>query len=278
MYYTYSERGPGRVIENLKMGLAENDCKVLLNPTIPKGYISLLQDHPIWRDLAKKDALCGPNLFILPADNKEFCSKFDHFVCPSKWVHDKYRMFEILSHATLDVWSVGIDTERWKNKNAHFEDKKNVILYVKNRDQAEISRILNVLIKSNVRVVVMNYGSYEESQLMTACSKADACIVLTDTESQGIAYMQILSCDIPCYVVDTKRWNNGSITCIASSVPYFDETCGMKVDLFETNSFYQFLTNLKNYRPRDYILKNHTLKKSARRYLEILNLNNCKIW
>jgi len=61
----------------------------------------------------------------------------------------------------------------------------------------------------------------------------------------------------------------------ATSVPYFDERCGMKFrDLAEfKKQLPAFLTALRDGRfsPRDYILENLTVEKCAQHFLDIVN-------
>lgn len=279
LYYTYSERGPGRVIENLKTGLNFLGYNVIDNPDKPVGFLALLQDHPVW-EKSNNNFLCGPNIFAIPTDNKKLCEKFQHFVCPSLWVQEKYRQFDCLNHATIDIWPVGIDTDMWSKKKQQTSNTKNVILYTKHKSDIEVDNLIHRLSKMNVNVRHIKYGSYTEEHLKSLCSEADACVLLTGTESQGIAYMQILSCGIPCYVIDTDTWvdSRRNLTFSATSVPYFDESCGVKVRSLEESTLTQFLEKISEYDPRDYIVKNHDLKTSAASYISIMQKYNCRVW
>ena len=55
--------------------------------------------------------------------------------------------------------------------------------------------------------VVLNYGSYTELDLLSAGEQSLFAILNTSTESQGIAYQEILSMGVPCYVIDKKIWD-----------------------------------------------------------------------
>lgn len=272
VYYDYNINGPGRVVHNLSQGLKTIGYNVLHNPPIPQGYIGLLQPHRIWQKLdGNENVVCGPNLFVLPSENASLCKKFKMFVCPSNWVYDKYRQFSELDHAELHVWSVGIDTENWCSKRFPGSIKKNVILYVKNREDLKY-QVKYQLSKFDINLIVIEYGNYSEDQLRNLCSQSDACVLLTGTESQGIAYMQILSCGIPCYVIDKNMWNyDGRFHEVtATSVPYFNESCGVKVSEFEDHSFNKFLVELDRFDSRSFILNDHTLVASAKKYVRIL--------
>ena len=278
LYYTYSERGPGRLIENLKTGLNFLGYNVIDNPNKPVGFLALLQDHPIW-EKTNNNFLCGPNIFVVPTDNKKLCEKFQHFVCPSSWVQEKYRQFDCLNHATIDIWSVGIDTDAWSKKRQQISTTKNVILYTKYKSDVEVDNLIHRLLKMNIDVRHIKYGSYTEEHLQSLCSQADACVLFTGTESQGIAYMQILSCGIPCYVIDQKIWHDDirKVSFPGTSVPYFDDSCGVKYENFDNETFNDFLSRTGYFDPRSFIIKDHTLEESAKRYVQILQKNNCNV-
>ena len=70
--------------------------------------------------------------------------------------------------------------------------------------------------------------------------------------------------DTPCYVINKNVWNAHEST----STPYFNEACGMIVDSFDMASFSIFFN--KTYKPREFILNEHTLEISAKKYVKIL--------
>jgi len=93
---------------------------------------------------------------------------------------------------------------------------------------------------------------------------------LTKTESQGFAYQEILSMDKPCFVIDKNIWDyyGEKFAVSASSVPYFDTTCGVvSTDIIKFESFY---SKLNEYTPRKYVLNNLTLVKQAEEYIKYL--------
>lgn len=286
LYFTYNKNGPARVIDNLCKGLARNNYTVHLNPQTPSGWVGLLQDHPvrISSRMSKNDALLGPNLFVLPDEStvsRQLCDNFSHFLCPSDWVSKKYRSFSVLDHASIDIWPVGIDTEVWcSSSSARTREEKHVLLYTKGKSSLDAQNAYDTIVKTGCRVTHIDYGSYSESDFHSLCHSVDCCVLLTGTESQGIAYMQILSCGIPCYVVDTDTWvdSRRNLSFSATSVPYFDESCGLKVKTLEERTLAQFLENINVYDPRDYIVKNHSLKSSAASYISIMQKYNCRVW
>ncbi len=105
-------------------------------------------------------------------------------------------------------------------------------------------------------------------------------VYLCEHETQGIAYQQALSCGVPILAWERGGfWQDPSYFphkvkfAPVSSVPYWDDRCGIKFkDITEfPTKLQEFLDKLarKQFAPRDYILENLTLEKCARRYVEI---------
>ena len=125
------------------------------------------------------------------------------------------------------------------------------------------------------------YGKYQPEDYKKALNQCKAMIFLVEHESQGIAYQECLACNIPIlawdqgFWLDPIRFQYNRPIVPASSVPFFDNRCGMKFrNIFEfENTFMVFWENVlkKKYQPRDYIMENLTLEKSAQHMLDIYN-------
>ena len=99
-------------------------------------------------------------------------------------------------------------------------------------------------------------------------------------ESQGIAYSEALSMDVPILAWNQRRWLDpnrhayGLSDWPATSVPYWDERCGEQ--FVSLSEFPEVLDRFVErnargkYRPREFILENLTLEKGARAYLSLL--------
>lgn len=286
-YLNDSVRGPGKVVSNLTKGLTLIGAKVKRiadSGHQPSDYWGVLQTlksehmHLLTGDVP----LAGPNLFVVPDEwSPVWLKKFNHYVVPSEWVKNLYRKYPGLDHATIDVWSVGIDTEEWKPKPRELKTVGPILgaslkclLYVKNRHQQDVNLVKRILDKYLVEFRVIEYGQYSEAQLKDACHWANMGVLVTDTESQGIAYMEMLSTNLPLFVFNKSWWNyDGKVEEVpASSTPYFDSRCGETTDVVDLQLFQKFLDNVRQgkYSPREYILENHTLEKSAEKYYSLL--------
>lgn len=187
---------------------------------------------------------------------------------------------------TCTIWPVGIDTYYWEAKKT--SARKDILVYVKflwskERNTTEILKpILNILDNHQVNYKLIIYGSYTIKEYKKILKSSIGMIFLCEHESQGLAYQEAMAMDVPIFAWDQGFWlDTNRFTweekepVPASSVPYFDETCGEKFkDLEEFNTkLPKFIeSSIKGkYEPRDYILKNLSLEKSAERILAILN-------
>lgn len=263
-------RGPGRVAENLVAGLSKLGIDISCCDEPRQGvYQGCLQATTAVR-IVPKDTLMGPNLFVLPTEWGDYTKNFNHFVVPSVWVKNKYLEFDNMSHASIDVWPVGIDTDVWNRKDPIFS--KRALIYFKNRQQHELEAVKSALKSMGWDYTVLSYGSYEEKELFSACQSAQFCVILTNTESQGVAYMQILSMNIPCIVFNKNTWDNeGRYKQVpATSVPYFDESCGLVKDEISEEIIKEFTNVYQNFSPRRFIVENFNLEKQAQEYMTLL--------
>jgi glycosyltransferase involved in cell wall biosynthesis len=142
-----------------------------------------------------------------------------------------------------------------------------------------IQPIRNGLKKRGLSFTEIRYGFYDEEDFHRLLQQCRAMIFLCEHETQGIAYQQTLSCGVPILAWDRGGfWQDPAYYPHkvkfqpVSSVPYWDERCGMK---FENIS--QFSGRLDGFwpkvqagtfRPRNYILEHLTLEKCAKAYLQ----------
>lgn len=183
------------------------------------------------------------------------------------------------------IWPAGIDTQKWK-PNGNSKKKYDVLIYDKimwdkeNTGANLRSPIIRKLNELGLSFIEIAYGSYKETEYFNLLQQSKAMIFLCEHESQGFACCEALSVDIPVfawdqgYWLDPNRleWNDPIVQ--ATSVPFFDERCGMSFkDIQQFNDqipvFWNNITNNK-YNPRQYVLENITLKKSAERMLQII--------
>jgi len=265
LFYDNQSNRPGKVRDNLIKGLTNIGVVVKHNqPSHLTGWL-----HGVPNVNTPASWLLGPNLFTLPTDiNSEFWTQSRNIVVPSDWVKNLYdAIFKIQNQSVkVSSWAVGIDTEKFTKQTG---DRRKCLIYHKRGSEDVLNEIRKTLSLLKIDCIVLRYGEYSEKDLMAACGESLFAILNTSTESQGIAYQEILSMGVPCYVIDKDTWNDrAEVSCPASSAPYFDDRCGIKHK--NLSRLAEFLDKLSTFRPRDYILDNLTLEKSASEYVKLL--------
>lgn len=214
-----------------------------------------------------------PDLFIKHPTVKKI-------LVPGAWMRD---MFETYYQQKVATWAVGIDTDTW-SEDAKGEPKFDFLVYDKvrwqhNKYQTElINPIYQILDKYSLSYQSIRYGTYEPPGLLETLKHAKATIFLCEHETQGLAYQQILATNTPILAWDRGGyWQDPYYfpTKVqyqpVSSVPYWDDRCGLKFKQAEEfeNILTKFLNQQSNFKPRDFVLENLTLEKCAQDYLNI---------
>lgn len=254
--------GPHKVTKNLLRGLEKIGVEVAINtPCALNGCLS--SSAHSYKELPRR-TLMGPNLVVTPDEDPGLWGRYDNFVVPSQWVADLYAQYPVTSGRRISVWPVGIDTELFCGG---FHKSCNCLIYTKNRPEALVSQIKDMLRDRGMSSQVLRYGSYSEEEMLDCTRDCRFCILLDHTESQGIAYMEILSSGLPMFVLDQKEWRPGVP---ATSVPYFSDECGLISESEVERDFDLFMSTLSMYSPREYITREHSLSVSAIRYCKLL--------
>jgi glycosyltransferase involved in cell wall biosynthesis len=228
--------------------------------------------------------VAGIGLMTHPSEWPTLCDDFPvtRYLQHSEWCDRVYRPY---FGERCAIWPVGIDTEVWQTSPAH-EKRVDFLLYDKVRWDYEtrartlIAPILETLRTRSLTFETLRYGEYEPADYRVALRRARAMIFLCSHESQGIACQEALASGVPVfawdpgYVEDPERFRWGQTLIPATSVPYFNERCGLRFAYFEefAAQLEKFLQRLQTgaFSPRDYILENLTVEKCAQHFVELV--------
>ena len=281
------------VFKNLCLGFQKTKTNFIANslsvfakePYKPVGFIGKLQYLEQMR--FGNPLVIGPAVLDHPLQDSEVLQREDlrALIVPCDWYR---RMFKEHCNLDIHVWPVGIDTEQWC-RTPQRKKKIDIIIYDKvtfrRFNLNVVQKVRDFLDEKKYSYRILSYGEYLETHLRESVKNCKAAIVLSHTETQGIAYQQIMSSGLPILAWDPGVWDTNilrksrpslppDIVYENTSVPYFDERCGCtfsNINQFE-EVFELFWENVlqEKYKPREYILENLTLEKSATQYLEIL--------
>lgn len=209
-----------------------------------------------------RELWAGPNLVVVPGESSGIVTspEIDRCLVPCEWVADLYLQHAPSLSEKIAIWPVGIDTDEWQPKR---KVKSRILIYNKNQDALalEISRWLTSIGQENK---ILIYGHYAASQYVSELDQAKGMIWLSEAESQGLALLEAMSMNVPALVWDAHSWHYFSkelqenYSYIATSAPYFDETCGYRFKDFDElkRIFKSFEDALFDFEPRKFIFNN----------------------
>jgi hypothetical protein len=227
--------------------------------------------------------VAGIGLMTHPSQWPDLCNEFpvSAYLQHSDWAADVYRPFY---GDRCRVWPVGIETDLWApvpgvGKDIDFLIYDKVHWNHEHYEQQLIGPIHACLAKRGLTTATIRYGHYNERQYQSLLARSRAMLFLSEHESQGLACLECLSSDVPVlawdqgFCLDPERFSWGQPVIPATSVPLFDDRCGLR---FQSASDFrdrltEFLDRLSagQFQPRQYVLENLTLEKAAGHFLEI---------
>lgn len=241
------------------------------------------QSHVLDKMQWKNPILFGAAVFAHPSHDPNLFERLPvkKVLLPGAWMKEMWK-----SHwdDAIAVWPVGIDTDRWRASVAT-PKRFDVLLYDKvlwDHDSHEatlIAPIRRKLRDAGRSFREIRYGFYREEDFQAALAQCRAMIFLCEHETQGIAYLQALSCNIPILAWDSGGyWRDPDYFPHkvrfqpVTSVPYWDQRCGRKFASIEQfdETWDEFWRDVEAecFRPRDYVVEHLTLEQCARQYLQ----------
>lgn len=230
----------------------------------------------------KNPILFGASVFSHPSDDPDLFRRLPvrRILVPGEWVR---QMFEPTYGELVSAWPTGIDTETWKPMAAAKDI--DFLIYDKVRwkhdefEQTLIAPVHAALQERGLRTATLRYGFYKEPDFHELLTRCRAMIFLCEHETQGIAYQQALACGVPILAwdrggdwQDPAYYPQKSRFQPVSSVPYWDNRCGMKFSGAEDFALRlgEFLSTMGrgDFTPRAYILENLTLEHCALLYVD----------
>ncbi len=249
------------------------------NPDQPIG----ISGYPAVFDkvVLRNPAVFGPGYVPPPAEIEDVMQRCNIRVVtlPSEWPCTIWR--PVLDDAVQPMF-VSIDTDTWPDLS-HHDKTIDVIVYDKIRWAQDARRqdllqpLLKHLTRKNLSYVVLRYGDHHLGQFRQALANARSMAFLCEHETQGLAYQEAMSSNVPIFawdegvLVDPHQKKLISPDVQVSSVPYFNDQCGMtfKRDKVE-DAFDTFWSKRQEFSPREYVLDNLNFSAGATRYLSLL--------
>ena len=243
--------GPRKVIENLIRSLEDTNTPFAINQEKYENNLFLHWDsHHVQRyqSLKNKDKLLvGPQFWPFSSESSQL-TEYGKVIAPSKWVSDLFvKHFDI---KTL-IWPVAIYAPEVKDSI-----KTDCLIYYKNRPEDHLLKVTNFLEQRGISYTGLQYGNYTQEEFIESLSEVKYCVIIDNTESQGIAIQEMMAVNKPLFVWDQTVWDHmGQEYAVpATSVPYWSDECGERVTSFDEfeEKFEKFQNELENYHPKDF--------------------------
>lgn len=290
-------RGPARpggldkVFLNLRLGLDRLGIDYEVNMPFrrlrPEDRVAVLgRGRHCLKGYAQPNAIvAGIGLMTHPSEWPTLCEDYPvvRYLQHSAWCDAVYRRY---FGNRCAIWPVGIDTHHWQpaesgGKNVDFLLYDKIHWEREARESDLVAPIRKTLAQSRLTCETLRYGHYASEAFQTALARCRAMIFLSAHESQGIAAQEALASGVPIFawdpgmVQDPERFRWGEPVIPATSVPYFDDRCGLRF-----RDFVEFSARLPEFRerqaagqfaPRDYIIENLTLEKCSQHFVDLMN-------
>jgi len=225
--------------------------------------------------------------FPYPLELPELCEKYNirKFLQHSEWVLNLAKSAKVYDDEIFDLWAAGIDTAEWQPKTNLAAKAIDVLIYNKiywDKERLDIQLVQPIrefLTSRDYSFAEITYGNYFNEEYKDKLARAKVMIFLSAHESQGIAYQECLASDVPIIAWDQGQWLDpvrfkyNKPVVRATSVPFFDERCGVKFG--NINEFFvrfeQFFDDSMSikFSPREFILDNLSIERSTKRLLDI---------
>jgi hypothetical protein len=210
-------RGHFAVTRSLVEGLAKAGLPHVYNPrslrdvsehvVVLAGVRALRQAIELKRKGRIKRLFAGPNIVVFSSDADSILAspEIDMVVTPCDWVIDMYLEDHPSLRGRCYAWPAGVDTGYWKPCADVERDR---ILIFEKQVKGPVGPVepyAEYLRGLGHRVSILRYGSYTHAEYLRELQKSNLMIGFVTDESQGIAWAEAWSTDVP-----TLIWSNSS--------------------------------------------------------------------
>jgi hypothetical protein len=277
--YTSSYRGHPAVTRSLIEGLRDSGLHFNHNPqvlddlhgtvVVLAGTRTLNQAIKLKQSGLLSLLYAGPNIVTLPTDHQGILGspEIDGVITPSPWVSSLYRDYCASLDGRLIAWPAGVDSTFWRPDAA--QRRNAAVLYTKGEAATRplAQQCSAWLTERGIEVIHIQYGQYTAQDYLQALQRARIMVAFSDSESQGIAWSEAWSADVPTLIFRQRQREFNGRMHACSSAPYLTDACGGFFDDARTfeGGFAGWDAELDRFRPREWLLEHMTDRICAMR-------------
>lgn len=283
-YYNHPKyRGHFAVTRSAVEGLQSIGASFNYNPKYPwqladtvivlAGVRTLRQAIRLKKQQFIKQLYAGPNVVTYSSDYDFIAGNPEiiKYIVNSNWTLKLYVADCPSLNDRIFAWPAGVDTKYWQPDSTIQRDR--ILIFDKrlvDDDPERTKPYADYLRGLGWRVDVLSRcGTHGYTQVQYRLLLQQSCLMLGFTvgsESQGIAWAEAWSCDVPTLILRNTSKTHQGRTYNCSTAPFLNEATGLFFD--DLNDFKQQFEYLQNHRkqftPRNWVMKNMSDEVSAR--------------
>ena len=265
-------RGHPAVTRSLVEGLRGTGLRFNCNPRsiaelhdtvlVLAGARTLTQAIDLKRSGRFTHLFAGPNIVTLPTDHGGLLGapEIEQVITPSSWVSELYSALCPALTGHLIEWPAGVDADAWRPRDTR--PGPAALIYTKGEaaGQPLVEQCSRFLEAQGLETIRIHYGQYTPASYLEALQNAAIMVAFADSESQGIAWAEAWSADVPTLILRQDEREFGGRLHECSSAPYLTESCGAFFAEMEsfTQVFETWRANTGQFQPRQWVLDNMT--------------------
>ena len=272
--YNGPVRGPYKVIVNLIESLEYTNIPYSINKE-KYDYNYLVhygeEGHTKHEKLEHSSCIIGPQIWPFDSygqflkDNPQYYKKL---IVPS--ISPKISFVDQgFVEEKISIWPVGIkdiDINRTGNK---------ILVYHKQRSDEDLKFIIDTLQSIGYEYEILRYGYYSQDQFYSCLENCCRGIIIGRPETQGIAYQEMMSSNLPLLLWDVREWYDYNLPSPYQKYPqpslshYFSDECGEK--FYDKTDFEEVFIKFMGltYSPKEYVKKELSYTVSVKRLLSL---------
>jgi hypothetical protein len=245
---------------------------------VPSGFDALWQAIQLKRSGYFKRLLAGPNLVVFPSDRRNLitATEIDIFLTTDNSTRDLYVEDCPELNGRCQPWPAGVDTNYWQPP-LNRADHHKILIYLKPDSGPVDPQIIVTRLKQlGYQVETIKYGCYSHDQYLQALQHASLMVGFSQSESQGIAWAEAWSADVPTLIVRNDVSTYRHKTYRSSTAPYLSSQTGMFFnDLLDFDTvFNHWKMNQNKFNPRQWVVDNLSDERCAQKLCKLAGIGN----